>query len=148
MTDAETVALGRPRLVVVPAGGHATADGPEALGYEVEFALEPRRTTIGSSSDQDIALDGLSPQHAVVDWWEAGDEFVFEPLATDGSATIDGAVTTTGLHHGDRLQLGNWTLVFQRDEGADHVRRNRARQGGDYAGGGVTEAGGHTTETE
>ncbi|HEX3897958.1 MAG TPA: hypothetical protein VHW74_02215, partial [Mycobacteriales bacterium] len=64
MTDAETVALGRPRLVVVPAGGHATADGPEALGYEVEFALEPRRTTIGSSSDQDIALDGLSPQHA------------------------------------------------------------------------------------
>ncbi|HEX3707833.1 MAG TPA: FHA domain-containing protein [Mycobacteriales bacterium] len=140
---------GRPRLVVVPAGGHAIADGPEALGYEVEFALEPRRMTIGSDSEQDIVLEGLAPAHAAVDWWADGDEFVFEPMPTgDTTATVDGAATTIGLHHGDRIQLGEWTLVFQRDEEADHVRRGRAREGGDYAGGGVTEAGGHATESE
>jgi hypothetical protein len=133
---------------VVPAGGRAIVDGPEALGYEIEFPLGARRTTIGSDSDQDIALDGLAPAHAVIDWWADGDEFVFEPVAADGSATVDGAVRKTGLHHGDRLQLGDWTLVFQREEDLDHVRQAGARQGGDYAGGGVTESGGHTTETE
>jgi hypothetical protein len=61
---------------------------------------------------------------------------------------MNGAITATGLHHGDRVELGGWTLVFQRDEDADHVRRNRTRQGGEYAGGGISEPGGHSTETE
>jgi hypothetical protein len=139
---------GRPRLVVVPSGGHASADGPEALGYEIEFPLDAGRTTIGSNADQDIVLDGLSPEHAVIDWLADGDEFVFAPVVRDGSATVDGGITTTGIHHGDRLQLGTWTLVFQRDEDADHVRAGRARRGGEHAGDTRNLPGGYSTETD
>jgi hypothetical protein len=148
MSDDPAPGSGRPRLVVVPEGGHATVDGPEALGYEIEFPLELGRTTIGSGSDQDIVLEGIAPAHAVIEWMRDGDEFVFAPATADGSATVNGAITLIGLHHGDRLQVGRWTLVFQRDEEADHVRTGRARQGGEYAGGGITEAGGHLSETE
>jgi hypothetical protein len=137
---------GRPRLAVVPATGTALKDEPEAFGYEPEFPLSGERTTIGSAADQDIVLDGLAPQHAVIQWLPEGDEYVFRPLVGDGAATVDGAVAVTGLHHGDRLDLGSWILVFQRDEASVHVRRERARQGGQYAGGGVTQAGGHSTE--
>jgi hypothetical protein len=144
----ETTATGRPRLVVVPEGGRASADGPEALGYEVEYALGARRTTIGSGADQDIVLEGLSSEHAVIEWLAEGDEFVFTPLTQDGSATVDGGVATTGIHHGDRLQLGAWTLVFQRDEDADHVRSGRARQGGEHAGDTRHLPGGYSTETD
>lgn len=148
MPDKPAPGGGRPRFVVVPQGGRASADGPEALGYEIEFPLAPGTTTIGSAPDQDIVLEDIAPQHAVVEWWPEGDEFVFSPVAPNGSATVDGNIASHGLHHGDRVQLGAWTLVFQRDEEADHVRVGRARQGGQYAGGGISEAGGHSTETE
>jgi hypothetical protein len=148
MTDDPPPGSGRPRLVVVPDGGHASVDGIEAHGYEAEFPLELGRTTIGSAPDQDIVLEDIAPAHAVVEWSREGDEFVFVPATADGSATVDGNIASHGLHHGDRLQVGAWTLVFQRDEDSDHIRRDRARQGGQYAGGGVSEAGGHSTETE
>ncbi|HVV75439.1 MAG TPA: FHA domain-containing protein [Mycobacteriales bacterium] len=144
----QPVGGGRPRLVVVPEGGHAATSGPEALGYEIEFALEPRRTTIGSGEDQDIVLEGLEPAQGVIEWVADGDEFVFAPLQADGSATVAGGVTTTGIHHGDRLQLGGWTLIFQRDEDFDHVRKDRARQGGQHAGDTRHAPGGHSTETD
>jgi hypothetical protein len=131
----------------VPEGGRASTEGPEAFGYEAEFPLEAARTTIGSGADQDIVLEGLSPEHAVIEWIAQGDEFVFAPLVSDGSATVDGAVTTTGIHHGDRLQLGSWTLVFQRDEDADHIRTGRARIGGQHAGDPRGQPGGYSTET-
>lgn len=133
---------------MVPEGGHASSDSPEALGYEVEFALEPGRTTIGSGDDQDVVLEGIAPAHAVIEWLEDGDEFVFAPIPHDGSATVNGAITTMGIHHGDQLQLGRWTLVFQRDEDFDHVRKDRARQGGQHAGDTTHSPGGHSTESD
>ncbi len=148
MSDDPAPGSGRPRLVVVPEGGHATVDGPEALGYEIEFPLGMGATTIGSGSDQDIVLEGIAPAHAVVEWRAGDDEFVFAPTTADGSATVNGAISLTGLHHGDRLQLGRWTLVFQRDEKSDHVRTGRARQGGQHAGDTRAAPGGHSTETD
>ncbi|HVT22483.1 MAG TPA: FHA domain-containing protein [Mycobacteriales bacterium] len=144
MSEEQPPGGGRPRLVVAPEGGHASATGPEALGYEIEFPLEPRRTTIGSGEDQDIVLEGLRPAHAVVEWVAEDDEFVFVPSVPDGTATVDGNIATMGVHHGDRIQVGSWTLVFQRDEKSEHVRPGaRARQGGEYGG-----ATGHSTETD
>jgi hypothetical protein len=130
----------------VPSTGTALADGPEAHGYEPEFPLTGERTTIGSAEDQNVVLEGLEPQHAVIEWMAEGDEYVFRPLVTTGSATVDGTIAVTGLHHGDRLQLGTWTLVFQRDEDSDHVRQAHARQGGDHAGDTRSGLGGHPTE--
>jgi hypothetical protein len=118
------------------------------LGYEVEFALQGDRTTLGSGPDQDIVLEGISPAHAVIEWLPDGDEFVFAPVSADGSATVNGAIATTGVHHGDRLQLGSWTLVFQRDEPTDHVRAGRARSGGQHAGDTRSVPGGYSTETD
>ncbi len=138
---------GHPRLALVPNSGSAVADDPEAFGYEAEYVLG-QRTTIGSDASQDIVLDGLAAEHAVIEWLPEGDEYVFHPVVTDGAATIDGAIATTGIHHGDRLQLGAWTLIFQRDEGSDHVRRARSRHGGKHAGDTRTRPGGHHTETE
>jgi hypothetical protein len=146
MPDEAPPRSGRPRLTVAPSGGHARADGPEALGYEVEFPLLDTHASIGSAEGQDIRLDGLAPEHAVIEWLPDGDEYIFRPLRADGTARVDGNITVTGLHHGDRINLGRWTLIFQRDEYADHVRHGRARQGGQYTGGGVTSAGGHEPE--
>jgi hypothetical protein len=143
----EQEADGRPRLVIAPAGGHATAGSAAAAGEETEFFLGAR-TTIGGASENDVVLAGLAAEHAVIEWLADGDEFVFRPVVADGTATVDGATTVTGLHHGDRLQLADWVLVFQRDEDADHVRSEGSREGGDYAGGGITSAGGHTTEAD
>ncbi|HTW20164.1 MAG TPA: FHA domain-containing protein [Mycobacteriales bacterium] len=136
---------GRPRLVVAT-GGHASAGSPAARGEEVAYLLTGKRVTIGSAADQDISLHGLAPQHAVVEWLSDGDEYVFHALRADGSALMNSQIRETGLHHGDRIELGEWTLVFQRDEHADHIRRGRARQGGQYAGGGITSSGGHLSE--
>jgi hypothetical protein len=148
MADEQSAGRGHPRLVIVPEGGHATSDSPAALGYEAEFPLNAGRTTIGSGTGQDIVLDGLAAEHAVIDWIADGDEYVFEPLTSDGSATVDGGIATTGIHHGDRLQLGRWTLIFQRDEAADHIRLGkRARQGGEHAGDTRRRPGGYSTET-
>lgn len=132
----------------MPADGHASADGPEARGKEIGFELCAGRTAIGAGADRDIVLEGLADDHAVIDWWPKGDEFVFTPLTAPGSATIDGEIATTGLHHGDRLQLGPWTLVFRRDEDADHIRTGRARQGGESAGPVGARFRGHETEFE
>jgi hypothetical protein len=124
------------------------AGAPASLGEEKAFALGAH-TIIGGAGSCDIVLDGVADELAIVEWVPDGDEFVFRPLRTDGTAMVDGQVQTTGLHHGDRVELDHWVLVFQRDESADHVRSDdKARQGGEYAGGGITEAGGHPSEPD
>jgi hypothetical protein len=136
---------GRPRFVLA-AAGHAPVDSAPERGESVEFLLEHEQTTIGSAPDQDIVLGDLAPEHAVIDWVENGDEFVFRSLTGDATATIDGKPIINGRHHGDRLDVGPHVLVFQRDEAANHVRVEGARQGGEYAGGGRHQPGGHEAE--
>lgn len=94
MADEQSAGRGHPRLVIVPEGGHATSDSPAALGYEAEFPLNAGRTTIGSGTGQDIVLDGLAAEHAVIDWIADGDEYVFEPLTSASGSGRDKAVST------------------------------------------------------
>jgi hypothetical protein len=136
---------GRPRLVLA-LGGHGSTDRLAAEGDETTYLLTRDHTTIGSAADQHISLNGLQPEHAVVDWWPEGDEFVFRPLAATDTNTVNGKPIVTGLHHGDRVQVAGWELVFQRDEEQDHIRVESRREGGQYAGGGLHRPGGHENE--
>jgi hypothetical protein len=132
----------------VASGGGVTAGTPEAEGDSggTQHTLDSDSVTIGSGNDQDIKLDGLDARHAVISRIPEHDEYVLHPHRPDG-ATVNGQPASgTGLHHGDRLELGGWTLIFQRDEGADHIRSDGGREGGEYSGGGITSAGGHEGE--
>jgi hypothetical protein len=136
---------GNPRLVLA-VGGQVLIDPSDDSAAETSYLLKAVHTTIGSGPDEHIVLDGLQPQHAVVDWLAVEDEFVFRSLVDDGSATVDGKPQATGLHHGDRVQVGPHTLIFQRDEDADHIRVDTSREGGGYTGTGRHRPGGHEGE--
>jgi hypothetical protein len=143
--DAPTPA-GHARLVVAT-DGHVLAGSPAAAGVQEAFALDADRVSIGSADTQDIRLAGLEPEHGVIQRDGDADEWVYRDLHANTASRVDGAVVAAaGLHHGDRLQLGDVTLVFQRDEDADHGRPDGGRQGGDFAGGGSAGGGGETTE--
>lgn len=146
MTEASPGA-GRPRLVLSMGDG-VTAGTPEAEGDTsgAQFPVDTDRVTIGSGDDQNIKLDGLDARHAVIERLPEQDEYVIRPVSAKGVTVNGQPVSDLGLHHGDRLEIGSTTLVFQRDEESDHVRTNNSRQGGQYAGGGITSSGGHHTE--
>jgi Inner membrane component of T3SS, cytoplasmic domain len=137
---------GHPRLVVATEG-HVLAGTPEAAGIQQSFALRTDRVTIGSADTQDIRLAGLEPEHGVIQRDGGADEWVYSDVRAETASRVDGVIVeASGLHHGDRLELGDVTLVFQRDETADHGRPDSGRQGGDFAGGGSAGGGGEATE--
>jgi hypothetical protein len=86
-------------------------------------------TVIGSAEDCDVVLPGLEPRHAVVDHVE-GDEYVVTETA--GATRVHGAGALGAmLRTGARLDLGPHTLVFYREEYADHGRPYGGRIGGE-----------------
>jgi hypothetical protein len=118
---------GAPRLLVCVAGD-GTRD--QAVGGDQQaFPLSLDRTALGSGDDVDIRLEGtLAAAGEIVH--DESDEFVY--VDRTGSATINGqAVSTRPLRTGDRLELGPWTLMFFREEYADHGRPFGGRQGGE-----------------
>jgi hypothetical protein len=135
-TDDEVpVRGGHPRLVIAT-GGHAPIGSPEAAGIQRAFTLDGDVVTIGSADTQDVQLAGLEPEHGVIRRGADADEWVYSDVHPSTASRVDGALTdAAGLHHGDRLELGAVTLVFQRDEEADHGRPDGGREGGDFAGG-------------
>jgi hypothetical protein len=137
---------GHPRLVLAT-GGHAALGSPEAAGIQQEFTLDKDVLTVGSAETQDVRLAGLEPEHGVIRRDEAADEWVYSDVNASAVSQVDGIrAKEAGLHHGDRLELGAVTLVFQRDEAADHGRPDGGRQGGDFAGGGAAGGGGEASE--
>jgi hypothetical protein len=136
---------GHPRLVMAT-GGHAPVGSPEAVGIQQTFALDADQVTIGSADTQDVRLPGLESEHGMILREADTDEWVYSDVHPSTASRVDGVLTSgTGLHHGDRLELGAVTLVFQRDEEADHGRPDGGREGGDFAGG-VSGAGGDASE--
>ena len=129
-TNAERGA-GSPRFII----GGARAD--ERSGVAVEHVLLTHElTTIGSASDAAIGLDGLEPVHATVHHTIA-DEYVLVlhgPAETSGNPSVvfEGG-PAYALRHGFELRIGSWTLVFQRDEYADHGRPFGGREGGEFS---------------
>ena len=119
---------GRPRLIFA-LGGSAPHKSEQR-----EFDLLPGVTVIGSAPDADLQLPGLDARHAEVRRQD-GDEYVWVDLGGAAGSTVDGwPMGQRGLHTGDRIEVGPWTLTYFREEFADHGRPNGGRQGGELAG--------------
>lgn len=86
--------------------------------------------TIGSSPECDLVLSGLAPHHASVRHRTEDDEYVV--VAADGVTRVHGApVDQQVLRTGARLEVGSHTLVYYREEFADHGRPYGGRIGGE-----------------
>lgn len=100
------------------------------------FDLDREVTTIGSSPDADIRLEGLAPVHARIEH-DARDEYVLvfvapgeaPAAATDEDPTAPPAPTV--LRTGATFRIGPWALSFDRAEWADHGRPYGGHQGGE-----------------
>lgn len=116
---------GNPRLVVAP-GEH-----PSSAALRQVFALRGAVTTIGSDPACDIRLVGTEPWHAEVRH-DDRDEFVLVRRGRPGSVRVNGRTTDIALlRTATRVELGEVTLSFARDEHADHGRPYGGRVGGE-----------------
>lgn len=103
-----------------------------------EFAIETERVQIGSAEGNDLILSDTDPVHATIDHDER-DEYVLtlhgegEMNANPDAAATRGGERTETLRTGARFTTGPWTLVFARDEYADHGRPFGGRHGGEYS---------------
>lgn len=126
-----TPGSGRPRLIFVV--GSENWDGRMPR----EFDLLPTGTTIGSSAEADLRLEGLDPLHAEVRH-DRDDEYILYPLGAmagsvrreDSSGRSDGGQV---LRTGARIELGPWKMAYFREEFADHGRPHGGRAGGELA---------------
>jgi hypothetical protein len=132
-TDPVADRAGHPRLVVAT-DGHAVAGSTEATGVQREFLLDKDLVTIGSADTSDVRIPGLEPVHGEIRRDISENDYVYSHLADGGFSRVDGSrVRSSSLHHGDRLELGAVTFVFQRDEFADHGRlSDGGREGGAF----------------
>jgi hypothetical protein len=116
---------GDPRLVMA-----ASAHPREGDRQEV-FRLRGDVTTIGSEAGCDIRLAGLEAVEAEVRH-DSADEFVLVRLGAPGTTRVNGAsVRTALLRTGSRIDIGDWTMSFCREEYADHGRPYGGRVGGE-----------------
>jgi hypothetical protein len=95
------------------------------------YGLEGDRWTIGSDPDCDVVLPGLAPVHAQV-VRDQHDELLVLPVGRH-VVRVHGAAVTGGqvLRTGARLELGEHTLAYVREEYADHGRPFGGRLGGE-----------------
>lgn len=120
-TTHATAGAGGPRLVVA---WDYTVGDERAPTYWLQ-----ETTVIGSDPSCDIVLPGLEPRHAIVDHTE-NDEYMV--TTAQGTTRIHGAGATGQLlRTGARLEVGPHTLVFYREEYADHGRPYGGRIGGE-----------------
>lgn len=118
---------GRPRLVEVAGGslphGHLDAEPAEVL-------LPLGRTLVGRVRDADLRLSdtSVSPRHALLAV-EPDGRVVVHDLGAANGVSVDGIpVAEVELHDGNRLQLGDTTLVYRVDPVAGD---DGGRQGGE-----------------
>ncbi|WP_244266517.1 FHA domain-containing protein [Pseudarthrobacter chlorophenolicus] len=115
---------GRPRLIFVQDADSWTGQVPR------EVALTDDVTTIGSSPESGLVLEGLEELHAEIRH-DDQDEYVLVP-----HGPVSGSVARSGasvLRTGARIQMGQWCLAFFREEFADHGRPFGGRSGGEFA---------------
>lgn len=114
---------GRPRLYIADSRLANPRPGVVALGES---------TTIGSSIDCDLVLDGLDAVQAeIVHTTE--DEFELVVRSASVPVTVGGLQAPRQLlRTGSRLQIGPWRMSFVRDEYADHGRPFGGRVGGEF----------------
>lgn len=117
---------GRPRLIVT----RSDASGGE--WQRTEFDLLPEQTTIGSDASADLTLVGLDATHAIITHDEK-DEYVLRRVGPGGGSQNAAQGEQVILRSGSRIEIGNWRLVFFREEYADHGRPFGGRQGGEFS---------------
>ena len=103
-----------------------------------EFALEADEVKIGSAAGNELRLADTDPVHATITH-DDRDEYVLtlhgegEMNASAGADATHPGDDTETLRTGARFTAGPWTLVFARDEFADHGRPYGGRKGGEYS---------------
>jgi len=116
---------GAPRLIMAAAAHPLPGDRQEV------FRLRGDVTTIGSDAACDIRLAGLDAFEAEVRHDDA-DQFVVLRLGRPGATRVNGApVDMALLRTASRLDIGDWSLSFYREEYADHGRPYGGRVGGE-----------------
>lgn len=125
---------GAPRLIVcVGAEGAIDHDVVTDARSEQVFMLRPERTVLGTAREADVHLAGTDKQLGEI-VHDQFDEYVYVQHSGSVPARINGErVTRHPLRTGDRLELGPWTLMYYREEYADHGRPFGGRQGGEGA---------------
>ena len=116
---------GYPRLVLAGGPGHVS-DGVHRVVPLGD------RAVVGSDPGCDIVLAGLAPHQAELIRTE-DDELVLFPMRPGAEVRVHGAVVLREalLRTGTRVELGPWTLVYAREEYADHGRPYGGRLGGE-----------------
>lgn len=116
---------GRPQLLI------SNGDG-DRLVYD----LTGDEVTIGSAAGSGVVLDGADPVHATI-VHDDRDEYV---LTLHGAGEMNAnsdegpmGERTEILRTGARFTIGDWTLVFRREEFADHGRPYGGRAGGELS---------------
>jgi hypothetical protein len=116
---------GNPRMIMAPRR-HPKPDDRRPV-----FALRGEVTTIGSGPGCDIRLPRLEPLHAEIRH-DDEDEYVLVRLSDPDSTRVNGApVDSAVLRTASRVQVGEWTMSFYREEYADHGRPYGGRIGGE-----------------
>lgn len=107
-------------------------------GERIEHPLVAEVTRIGSAAGNELQLPNTDPLHATIDH-DDRDEYVLS-LHGDGEMnaspeTLPGNANDRSeiLRTGARFTTGPWTLVFARDEFADHGRPYGGREGGEFS---------------
>jgi two-component system response regulator AtoC len=117
---------GRPRFTF-PAGGTARHGTAAASGIAQEVLLPAGQVVVGRGDGCDIRLDDMtvSPRHLVL---EVGEKVLLRDLGSLNGTVVDGVpAVEASLVDGNRVQLGETTLVFNRDA----VDEDGGRQGGE-----------------
>lgn len=100
------------------------------------FELTGDRAIIGSGTGSDLVLEGADAVHATI-VHDDRDEYVLT-LHGAGEMNANSEVGPAGerseiLRTGARFTIGEWMLVFARDEFADHGRPYGGREGGELS---------------
>lgn len=107
-------------------------------GERSEFALDADVVRIGSAEGNELRLAETDPVHATITHDER-DEYV---LTLHGQGEMNSNPAADATHEGDSTQTlrtgahftaGPWTLVFNREEFADHGRPFGGRKGGELS---------------
>ncbi len=120
---------GRPRLVF-SMGAAATSGGQRRV-----FDLPKTGTLIGSDETADLRLSGVDPEQARVRRDAGTDEYILVTIGSETPTKVNGVKVTTEqvLRTGSRIEIGSWTMIYSREEFADHGRPYGGRAGGEFS---------------
>lgn len=106
-----------------------------ADGERFRYPIRADHMTIGSATESTLSLIGSDPVHATI-VHDDRDEYVLTMHGEgnmNASSLLDDGTRTEILRTGAQFTIGDWRLVFRRDEYADHGRPYGGREGGELS---------------